>query len=319
MKAIVLLIVAFAASILGTGFFADRLPFKAMRSASPSDVTLAGLLSADTQPKTHVRSFIVGNSLVNHEAGRGSDLTSVPYWLARLARADGNTYAMAGTYAFLRDFKAMGPASNWSFNGVTSAWNSDSPVSFADADFTSLQINPLNYVQWRGPTEPYWDDNGTPVGAALEVIDFVTSAEPGIEVLIYEGWADMGSFINGEFPPSPRELAKYHAYNLGEYHEWYLEYVRELKAARPDIDIRLIPVSSALSTLLTQSPLDQLSPTDLYEDDAPHGTPTKYFLASLVTYVGTYGKLPPEDFAVPPSVHPLVRSNYAKIIAALGG
>lgn len=319
MKVVLLLVIAVATSVLGAGYFTDRLPLTAENGARSSDVVLANLLSGNTTPKTHVRSFIIGNSLVNHEAGRGSDLTSVPYWLARLARQDGNTYAMAGTYTLLREFKDKGPESTWSFNGVTSARNSDGGVSFGDADFTSVQINPLNYVQWRGPTEPYWDDNGTPVGATLEVIDVVTAAEPGIEVLIYEGWADMGPFVSGDFPPSPRAFAKYHAYNLGEYHEWYLEYVRELQAARPDVDIRLIPVSSALSTLLTQSPLNQLSPTDLYEDDAPHGTPTKYFLASLVTYVGTYGKLPPTDFAVPPSVHPLVRSNYAEIVAALGG
>ncbi|WP_144435511.1 T9SS C-terminal target domain-containing protein [Roseovarius atlanticus] len=319
MKVILVLMIAFGSSVLGVGYFTDLLHPTAESRARSNDVVLANLLSRSTTPKTHVRSFIIGNSLVNHEAGRGSDLTSVPYWLARLARQDGNTYAMAGTYTALRDFQDIGPEANWAFDGVTNAWNADGRVSFADADFTSVQINPLNYVQWRGPTEPYWDDNGTPVGAALEVIDVVTAAEPGIEVLIYEGWADMGPFVSGDFPPSAREFAKYHAYNLGEYHDWYLEYVRELKAARPDVSIRLIPVSSVLSTLLTQSPLNQLSPTDLYEDDAPHGTPTKYFLASLVTYVGTYGKLPPTDFAVPPSVHPLVRSNYAEIVAALGG
>ncbi|WP_057792965.1 Ig-like domain-containing protein [Roseovarius atlanticus] len=295
-------------------------PSGAQSTASVTVGVTAGLAPEEPAPTpvSDVRSYVVGNSLVNHELGQGSDLTSIPYWLARLAQQDGNTYAMAGTYTALRDFQDIGPEANWAFDGVSSAWNDDSGVSFADADFTSVQINPLNYIQWRGPTESYWDGNNTPANATLEIIDYVTAAEPGVEILIYQGWADMGPFVSGSFPPSAQELANYYAYNLGEYDDWYTEYMDALQAARPDVEIRMIPVARVLSTLLTQSPLNQLSATDLYEDDAPHGTPTKYFLASLVTYVDTFGSLPPADFDIPADVHPLVRANYADIVAAIG-
>ncbi len=93
-------------------------------------------------------------------------------------------------------------------------------------------------------------------------------------------------------------------------HEWYLGYVADLRAARPDADIALIPVGQLLSRLLSTPPFNAIPATDLYEDDAPHGTPTLYALAAAVTYAALYGAPPPGDYALPATVHPIVRANW---------
>ena len=52
----------------------------------------------------------------------------------------------------------------------------------------------------------------------------------------------------------------------------------------------------------------------LYEDDAPHGEATLYFLAGLATYSAVYGEPAPADFALPDDIHPAVVDNYAQVV-----
>jgi hypothetical protein len=82
-------------------------------------------------------------------------------------------------------------------------------------------------------------------------------------------------------------------------------------------------MASVLSKLLTETELKDLQPTDLYSDNAPHGTNNTYFLAALITYTALYGEQAPDAFSPPDGLHPLIRENYpaiaAKICAELAG
>jgi len=266
------------------------------------------------QQSNEIRSYVFGNSLINHLSE--SDETTVPHWLYHLAKAANNDYAVEGQWGLLRNFAIdLPPIANWSFHDIPGIWNPDRK-SFGKAGFNTILINPANYIQYQAPNVPYDGDNeggATPVSATLETFDWLADQQLGMHYYIYEGWADMAGLI-GHFPPSQAGLKQYHSFVLGESHEWYKTYVGALQEARPDQNIKLIPVAPILSKLLTNPALSGIPATELYADDAPHGTATLYFLASLITYQYLYSENAPLNFDIPETVHPLVRDNYPMIV-----
>lgn len=275
-------------------------------------VLLAAAIPGRAQ-QADIRAFIYGNSLINHVSG--SDETTVPHWLALLARADGQGFAADGAFGSPREFAdALPPTPNWSFEAVTSVWDSER-MAFRRAGFNTIILNPVNFIQSEPPDAAYGWDNPqgySPVSATIRVLDWTEYQARDARFFIYEGWSDL-ALISNRFPPRDRALARYHAYNRGDYHDWYVRYVDLIRAERPDMDITLIPVASILAELFDDGLLAGLAATDLYLDDAPHGTPTLYFLASLVTYTTIFNREPPALADLPDSIHGDVRANYADI------
>lgn len=250
------------------------------------------------------RVHVFGNSLINHLSEADGDTTTVPYWLGQLTRASGRDFALSGQWGFLRDFVRDGAAPNWSFKGVSS------PRGRID----TVMINPANFIQYQPPDAPYEGDNpdgSSPLSATLAIIDRAQETWPGARIVIYEGWPDMGGY-GRSFPPSDRNLRRWHGYALSDYHDWYRAYVALVQDARPDTEITLAPVSSVLSGLQTGL-LEDIPVEALYSDSAPHGTPTQYFLAALVTYTALFEAPAPADFAVPDGIHPGVRGRYDRL------
>ena len=250
------------------------------------------------------RVHVFGNSLINHLSEADGDTTTVPYWLGQLTRASGRDFALSGQWGFLRDFVRDGPAPNWSFKGVAS------PRGRID----TVMINPANFIQYQPPDAPYEGDNpdgSSPLSATLAIIDRAQQKWPGARIVIYEGWPDMGGY-GRSFPPSNRNLRRWHGYALSEYHDWYRAYVAQVQDARPDTEITLAPVSSVLSGLQTGL-LEDIPVEALYSDSAPHGTPTQYFLAALVTYTALFEAPAPANFEVPDGIHPGVRDRYDRL------
>lgn len=258
-----------------------------------------------------LRTYIFGHSLINNNSGP----SAVPYWLTQLARADKKSFAFAGQYGFLwQHVDNLPPTAQWQFDGAPSFWNHDTQ-SFAAANFNSVLLTPANFVQWLDPSIVDSSASNSVAGYTLDIIDWVTAQEPGIDIFIYENWPDMQGYLKKGFPPAKAEFADYNAYTLGSFHDWWRAYDAALSKARPKVNIISIPVGPTIAKLLTSTTLlSGISVTDLYYDDAPHGTPTLYFLASLVTYAGMYETPPPMGFAVPPSIHPVVRKNYDGIV-----
>lgn len=247
-------------------------------------------------------AHVFGNSLVHHLSD--DPATNVPYWLARLARAGGRDLALTGQWGFLRDFAAQGVAPNWSFEGVTARRGA--------AD--TVLITPANFIQYQAPDAAFEGDNPTnasPVSMTLDVIDGAMADWPNARIMIYEGWPDMGGFTRG-FPPSNRNLRRWHGYALSDYHDWFRAYVSALQTARPGVEITLLPVSSVLSGLQTGL-LEDIPVEALYSDDAPHGTATQYFLAALVTYTALYETPAPSALDLPESLHPALREKYIRL------
>lgn len=274
--------------------------------------SVAAAADTATAPRDQ-RVYFFANSLVNHKSD--SDETTVPHWLHHLALAGKRKFAANGQWGLLRNFiKDLPPTDNWSFKDVPKAWH-PSQSEFKDANFSAVISNPGNFIQYKSVDTPYPDeaDNLSPLSATLQLFDWVSAQDPDVEFYIYEGWSNSDR-QSKSFPLSKSAMSSYQAFNRGEYHEWYLDYVEKIRSSRPSIKVELIPVASVLAKVYTETPLKALDPREIYSDLSPHGTNTTYFLAALVTYTKIYRALPPEDFIVPPTLPELVRNNYRDII-----
>jgi hypothetical protein len=256
-----------------------------------------------------LRVFFFGNSLIHHLTD--NDDTTVPHWLALMARHEGRDLALDGRWGFPRNMADdLPPHPNWSFAEVPTAWNPDRP--FSSAAFDTIVMNPENYIQYDPADRPYPDagpERATPLGATLTILDWTMQNADAPRFLIYEGWADLHPFTRN-FPPNARQLARYHRHAQRDYAAWYDDYVAKLSAERPDAEIALIPVGRVMSQLLTREPLSAIPPDVLYSDLSPHGTATTYLLAAMITYAALYGSRPPEGFDDFEGIDPAFAAAY---------
>lgn len=247
------------------------------------------LLWAGMAHAQEVRAYVWGNSLINHVTN--SDDTTMPHWLNRLAQSDGKSLKLSGQWVFGREFPdKIPPEPQWSFKEVAHLWHSET-TSFAATKPNVILINPENFIQYRAPDLSYEGgnpDGRSPVSGTVDLLNWIAAQGVKPTVFLYEGWAEMDSF-----PPTRRKYRRYLRYTLGEYHTWYQTYHAAVAEAVPELDVRLIPVGSILSKLITEGPLQDMRPADLYLDNAPHGTPTTYLIAAMITYCALYNAPPP--------------------------
>ena len=71
-----------------------------------------------------------------------------------------------------------------------------------------------------------------------------------------------------------------------------------------------MPVAEVLAGLFSEGPLAELGPEALYVDADPHGTPTTYLLAAMVSYAALYGEAPPVGLDMGEEVAPELRRAY---------
>ena len=252
------------------------------------------------------KMFFFGNSLIHHLSETPD--TALPTWLDRLAKAGGHPLAMDGTWGFPHDFlRNLPPTPEWHFPDVTRVMTDD-PRSFRMAGFDTVVLAPPNFVQYAAP------DRRSHEGAMTDLIgrsfDWLRN-QIKAQLYIYEGWETLGE---NAFPPTDAIWQDWLARAEGEYHDWYRHLVAQLSTAESTVS--LIPVSSTMAHLVTDGPLQGLTPTDLYTDAGPHGTETTYLLAAMITYAALY-HAPPPVIPLPETIHPLLRDGYARVATAI--
>lgn len=284
-------------------------------SALFSLLTLSHFINAQN---TDHRLFVLGNSTIDHRPPAiptPNDETTVPYWLYQLSQEAGYDFATGGEYGFLTNHDDLEFSSQWGYDGIPGVWDSEIEP-FADADISTILITTANFIQYEAPSGPHPLDANTTVNMATEtILDWINAEESGVKFYLYENWPEM-DLINAYPPtaPSQSEIDAYHQQTLGSFHDWWIEYQDDLLASRPDLNLRLIPVGSTLSKIIQDLLSDEIPFTELYEDSAPHGRATLYFLASLITYMGMYEEQTPSTFDVPDIVHEVVQDNYESIV-----
>ncbi len=267
---------------------------------------------------TNIRLFMFGHSLMNHEPPAiptPSNETSIPHWMHFLAEASEFDFNANGQYGFLPQHRNLPPISQWGFDHVQSIWDSDTQA-FDEADFNTILLTAGNFIQWQPANENYFGDDISPLQATVEIFEWCNQQEDDMDLYIYENWPDMDPYLANEFPEvSTEEFAAYNAYTLGEFHDWWIDYQDMVNEELAPLEVKMIPVGPILSLLLTE--IDDLAAipiTELYEDGAPHGRATIYFLAGLITHTALYGAPGPASYEIPDTVHENVRENYDDII-----
>ena len=275
-------------------------------------VFTSGILSS----QSNIRTFIFGHSLIHHEVQVNptpSQETSIPHWFHFLTEAGGHEFAVSGQYGFLPQHANVPPIAQWGFDVVEGAWDSDNEP-FSEADFNSILITPGNFIQWQGPAVNYPSENISPVSATNTVFNWCIEQEEELVFYIYENWPEMAPFLTNEFPPEPNEWQAYNEYLNGDFHDWFVEYHQLIKEDFPDVCISMIPVGPIISKLLNDEPFNAIPIDELYEDDAPHGRATTYFLASLITYMATLEEKASTDIIVDPIIHQIIQNNYTDVV-----
>jgi len=273
--------------------------------------------AASGQALDTMRTYIFGHSLINHEVfgnpNPGQE-TSVPHWFHFLAAEAGYGYAVSGQYGFLNGHAtSLPPFAQWGYDFVAPAWDSDHEP-FSQADFNNILITPANFIQYQAPTLNYFGDTLTPISATGMIFDWVNLQEDSLDLYIYENWPDMGGFLSNGFPPTASEWAQYDTYLNAGFHDWFIEYHDSMRQAYPNQCVSMIPVGPVISALLSQFPYNQIPVTTLYEDDAPHGRATIYFLAAMVTYMAMYEERAPMTYQVPAPVDSIIINNYPSVV-----
>ena len=264
-----------------------------------------------------MKMFIFGHSLIDHRpplVPTPSNETTVPHWIHILAEEANQNYAAGGQYGFLPQHANLPPIAQWGYDIVPGVWESDTEP-FSDADITTVMITAGNFVQWQAPNEEYYSDPGvSPLSATGTIVDWVEQEEDSVKYYIYENWPDMAGFLNNGFPPSSNEFDLYNEETTGAFHDWWIEFHDSLLISHPDEKIRMIPVGPIISKIHTDLLPMAIPLSELYEDDAPHGRASTYFLAGLITYMAVYEQQAPANYIVPSIVHSEIKNNYATIV-----
>ena len=271
-----------------------------------------------SQAQDSTKLFIFGHSLIDHRPPAiptPSDETTVPHWLSDIAVHAGHPLGCGGQYGFLTSHDDLPPISQWGYDRVPGVWESDSET-FGEADITTVMLTAANFIQYQTVDQPHpLDQNTTVLRATSTIFDWVQDQEEGVRYYIYANWPEMD--LDQAYPPtvpSQAEIDAYHDYTTGAFMDWWIDYHDGMLAERPEMDVRMIPVGDIISKILTEVIPGAVPFRSIYEDSAPHGRPTLYFLAGVVTYMALYEEKVPSDYMPDATVHPGVRANLDDIV-----
>jgi hypothetical protein len=242
-----------------------------------------------------------------------TEQTEIAYWINELALEAGHTYETGGMFGSSFVYAAYNVVPQWGVQGVTPSWD-DSIEPFEQASISNSLITARNYVQGLAPDMQYYGETLSVQQALLRLVDSLENDHAGLDLFIYLHWPEMNVAQEVPFDVTPAELqAFYNETTSGNWYNWWLTLHDNMIVARPGSNIRMIPVGPAIVDVLQQSTFAALEGEDLFEDPAPHGLPTFYFLAGLATYMAIYNEPAPANYIVPATVHPTIAANYQSI------
>ncbi len=254
---------------------------------------------------------MMGHSLMDHSSP--TEQTKIAYWIHELATEAGNIYEYSGQFGSIWDFAEFDPQSNWGSLGIPKSWDAEIE-SYAEADLNNFMFTIFNFVQDLAPDVIYYDLPSSVLTASERLVDSVHLYQATNDIFIYENWPDMAPFTAEEpFNPTAAEYANYNNYTLGDFHTWWLDLHDLIRVSKPDYNILMIPVGPVIAELMSTAPYNSIPAIDLYEDNAPHGRASIYFLAGLASYMAIYGEQAPSSYNVPSTVLPLIANNYTSI------
>lgn len=258
--------------------------------------------------------FAYLNSLHNHDAGAGNANTSTANWVARMAPSGGNIYTCGSMFGFANGWTTPPLAGGQEV--VTSPYMSGTSWTGGN-QIEVVEIVPDNF---EGPSVNPSTPNGLGfayVPRLLQIIDAWELNAPNADRVyaIHGGWPDMGPYGDPN-TLTVTQRNNYIAYALGPYQTWLELMVAQLRIARPTLNIQLYRINESTILAMRDTIVNTIPANTLFEDDAPHGRSTMYFLAAVANYIELFNEKPPANFVFNPAwgVSPVVTSNYQAIV-----
>lgn len=269
-----------------------------------------------------VTGYVKGHSLWQH-GGQADYMTGE--WLHRFATYAGKTSEWTGRFGQLDQHAAAIPLAfndqNRAFGYPYGEGTADEPWTsgtWPSADWDHLVTMPWNFAQ----NSTAYDVRPDPMTHLESVVDYWIANAPTAKRMIFEHWPETGMQPGGASGAnlSDANWRAFWGYTRGDYHAWFLDFQDEINTTRPAADIHMIPVGPILADLfLDESYMDGVPSTDYFEDDAPHGLPSLYFLSAMIWYQQIYGVSVDSSYPIPTTtpanIPAAIRNNFPAIIA----
>ncbi len=287
-----------------------------MKSLTIGILLLLSSIKTSIAQIDNVGVYAFGHSLIDHATANGH--TNIMYWMNDIVQSAGHTFSAGGQYGFLTGglgHDNLPPSSNWGYPGITSVWDSGTQ-SFGASNINNILITAANFIQYELPSAPHpLNANSTAIQATETIFDWVNQEQSDMKYYIYLNWPEMN--LQNDYPGTPPTAAEvddfYAATVTGTFPDWWIAYQDGLLVSRPAYNTRLIPVGPIISKIMTDLIPNQIPFTDLYEDSAPHGKPTIYFLAGMISYMALYQEQIPTSYMPSNEVHSVIRDNLTAI------
>lgn len=297
--------------------------FRACQDYNQRKLVVSGVDGTPVGGKT-VHAYAYLNSLHNHAHPTSAQnaSTRVSNWVARMAArapGGGNTYTVGAQFGYFTQW-TVPPAAGNMFEEVstphldpwTPGWEGASKIDVVEIvpdNFDAPNVDPAACTRMGASYET----------RLLQLIDEWETHAPNPErrYAVFAGWPalrpDSGS---GACAISPAMCSAWVADGLGAYQQWMELLVARLQAARPALDIRLHAISKASLMAYRDTVLGTVPPEELFEELAPHGRPSMYFIAAVADYIELFDEKPPADFAFDPAwgVSPVIAEHYPRIV-----
>ena len=279
-----------------------------------------------TQVSDTVDMYYYKNSLHNHlETGNSeaTPSTNVGNWIARFTAVPSNpkTATLGSVFGFFPQWSVPPRANNFHAE-ITTPHLQKWTASWAQAE----KIDLLGFVPDNFDGQSFNPSDTTNMGEAyvtklLYLIDQWDSSapNPNRRYVVYAGWPALNSYGGTNDDPSTlttAAIAKWQTYGLGDYQDWMELLVTQLQSARPNLDIRLHNINKAVLMCYQNTFVKDILPEKLFEDLAPHGRSTWYFLAAIAEYMEVFGEKPPASFQFQKdwAVDTTVTTNYQLVV-----
>jgi hypothetical protein len=269
------------------------------------------------------------NSLYNHAAGAGNLNTRVGNWIKRMADdapGGGNVFTLGARFGFFTSW-ALAPRASSGFEEVSTPYIDQYAESWTGAQ----NIEVVAFVPDNFDGVLFDPAVNTNMGASYQTVLLshidaweANAANANRRYVVYAGWPQLNGYGGtGDDPTTVNSTgyANWIAFGLGTYQTWMELLVSRLQAARPALDIRLHNVSKAVLLTYRDTVVSGIPVTSLFEDLAPHGRSTWYFLAAVAEYIELYNEKPPAGFTFDGAwgVHSTVTSNYQALVDHIWG
>jgi|GEM_PF-2119130 hypothetical protein len=288
-------------------------------------------LFAQTAGIDSVHMYYYKNSLYNHLETANNDAnssTNIGNWIARMASADTlpKKATLGSVFGFFHQWTVPPRANNFHSEISTPhipKWNATWTgaekidfVGFVPDNFDGQGFDPADTTNMGDAYErkllyliDQWEEN---------------ASNDNRRYVLYAGWPNLNGYGGTNADPStitPTQFSNWRAFGLGSYQNWMELLVTRLSNARPLIDIRLHNINKVLLMCHENTLVGDIPPEMLFEDLAPHGRSTWYFLAAVAEYIELYNEKPPMNFVFNPNwnVDVRVTSNYQTLVDYIWG